>query len=254
MQVDRAVLLEARAEVLALHHARQRVAPGQAHQAYRAKRQQPAAVVIDDRLSLVQHLPDLALVGLGVGLHLLRGELGARRLLAGGIADERGEVADQEDHAMAELLEVPHLAQQDGVPEVEVGSRGVEAGLDGERLAGARRALELGAQLRLVDQVDRAARQQLHLVGDRRELAPARPLARDRPGSSPLHGRAAYQSGQPAAGGEIHLRRPGRGEPPGDTSGRRTGATGEVVRAAIAPARGRASATRRWQTTAAVGR
>ena len=42
---------------------------------------------------------------------------------------------------MAEILEVPHLAQQHGVTEVEVGRRGVEAGLDGERLAGrARRA------------------------------------------------------------------------------------------------------------------
>ena len=118
--------------------------------------------------ALVEDVEDLPLVGAGVGLHLLLGELRAGGLLARGIADAGGEAADQEDHPVAELLEVPHLAQQHRVAQVEVGRGGVEAGLHGQRLAGLARPLELGAELRLVDQVDGAAPEQRHLLFDGR--------------------------------------------------------------------------------------
>ena len=57
-------------------------------------------------------------------------------LLAGGVADEGGGVADEEDDGVAELLEVAQLAHEDRVAEVEVGGGGVEAGLDAEGNAG----------------------------------------------------------------------------------------------------------------------
>ena len=57
-------------------------------------------------------------------------------LRAGGVADERGGVADEEDDGVAELLEVAQLAHEDGVAEVEIGRGGVEAGLDAHGLAG----------------------------------------------------------------------------------------------------------------------
>jgi hypothetical protein len=72
---------------------------------------------------------------------------------------------------MAELLEVAHLPQQHGMPEMEVGGRGVEAGLDHQRLAGGPGALELRAELSLVDQLDRAPPEQGELVVDRGEVA-----------------------------------------------------------------------------------
>ena len=58
---------------------------------------------------------------------------------------------------MAELLEVPHLAQQHGVAEVEVRRRRIEADLDRQRLAGLRERSSLAAQLVSVDEVDGAA-------------------------------------------------------------------------------------------------
>ena len=72
---------------------------------------------------------------------------------------------------MAELLEVAHLAQEHGVAEVEVGRGRIEAGLDHQRLAGRSRALELGAELVLLDQVDGAAAQQRELLLDGGKLA-----------------------------------------------------------------------------------
>ena len=52
------------------------------------------------------------------------------------------------------------------MPEMEIGSRGVEAHLDHQRLTGRPRALELGAELVLLDQVDGAAAQELELLLD----------------------------------------------------------------------------------------
>ena len=57
---------------------------------------------------------------------------------------------------MAELLEVLHLPDDDGVAEVDVGSGGIEADLDGERLALARCARELRFQVGFLDQIDRS--------------------------------------------------------------------------------------------------
>ena len=61
------------------------------------------------------------------------GQRRPRLRAAGGVADHAREVADHEDDPVAEVLEVLHLADEDGVAEVEVGSGGVEADLDGER-------------------------------------------------------------------------------------------------------------------------
>ena len=54
---------------------------------------------------------------------------------AGRIADQAGHVADQEDHGVAQILEVLHLAEQDGVAQVQIGRGGIEAGLDAQRAA-----------------------------------------------------------------------------------------------------------------------
>ena len=51
----------------------------------------------------------------------------AHRVAAGRIADARGEVADQERHVVARVDELLQLAQHDGVADVQVGGRRVEA-------------------------------------------------------------------------------------------------------------------------------
>ena len=52
-----------------------------------------------------------------------------------GVADHPGEVADQEDHLVAQVLELPHLVEQHGVADVQVRRGRVEAGLDAQRAA-----------------------------------------------------------------------------------------------------------------------
>src|SRR5262249_15549524 len=70
-----------------------------------------------------------------------------RNVAAGGIADHAGHVADQEDDSVSEVLEVAHLAQQDGMAEVQIGRGRVEAGLDAQRPAGFRRLHQALAQI-----------------------------------------------------------------------------------------------------------
>ncbi len=52
---------------------------------------------------------------------------------AGRIADGGREIADQENHPVAQILEVFHLAQQHSVPEVQIRSGGIKAHLHCQR-------------------------------------------------------------------------------------------------------------------------
>ena len=109
------------------------------------------------------------LVGLGVVRDPLRGQRRPRLRAARRISDHAGEIADQKDHTVTEVLEMPHLAKQDGVPEMDVRGRGVEPDLDGQGLSGLDRSRQLRAKLLFGRDVDRAAGQQLHLLVDRFE-------------------------------------------------------------------------------------
>ena len=97
----------------------------------------------------VENLVDLRHVSLGIAHDLFRAERRAGGGTAGGIADHAGEVADQEDDGVAEILKMLELAQQHGVAEMQVGRSGIESGFDPQRFAGGQRLFEFRAQFRL---------------------------------------------------------------------------------------------------------
>ena len=109
------------------------------------------------RLLGVEDLRHLCAVALRVLQDLLARKGRTRLVLAGGIADHAGEVADQELHLMAQLLELAQLVDHHRMPEMQVGRRRVEAQLH----AHGRVALELAHQLALDDQFLTAALDQL---------------------------------------------------------------------------------------------
>jgi hypothetical protein len=92
--------------------------------------------------SRIEHLEHLVGVGGGVGRDVLAGERLAGGVLAGRVADHPGEVADQEDDRVPEVLELPHLVEQHGVADVQVRRGRVEAGLDPQRAPDAQARLE----------------------------------------------------------------------------------------------------------------
>src|SRR5690606_15078 len=100
---------------------------------------------------------------LGVLQHLLAGQRRTGGALAAGVADHPGEVSDEEDHLMAEVLELAQLINEDGMPEVQVRRGRVEARLDPQWLA----TLELFDQLGFHQEFIRTALDQRQLLFDR---------------------------------------------------------------------------------------
>ena len=116
-------------EIVALQNARHRVSRTQADQVFEAQRLQPFTVVTDFGFYRIENLEQLRLVRLGVAVDLLARHRRARDVAAAGVADHGGGVADDEDHGVAQILEMLHLPQDHGVAQVQVGRSGIEARL-----------------------------------------------------------------------------------------------------------------------------
>ena len=172
VDADRVAGVEALVEVVALHHARHGVFGRQLDQPARAQCVAPLAVVAQLGAGRVQHLEGLRLVGLGVGADLLLGQRRAGGVAAAGVADQRGEVADQEDHLVPQVLQLAHLVQHHGVADVDVGRRRVQPQLDAQRLAAGLRPGQLLQPVLLRQQLLAAAQRNghglAHAVGYRR--------------------------------------------------------------------------------------
>ena len=155
MDRDRLACFVALLELAPLQHARHVVGGGELHHLVGGERPEPLAVEAHLGLQRVEDLEHLLLVGLGVRLDLRPRERRPRLRAPGGVADHAREVADHEHHAVPEVLEVLHLPDQNGVAEVQVGRRRVEADLDRERAA----LRELGLERLRRDDVHRPARE-----------------------------------------------------------------------------------------------
>ena len=165
---DRLPGLVALGEIVALEHAGDRVLGRELDHARGAHGAEPPGIEVNDGLFGVQDLEDLVLVGPGVGLHFLRGQARAGGVLAGGVADHPGEIADQEDGRVPQLLELAHLVDEHGVAEVQVRRGRVEARLDPQRLA----AGQLLRQVGLGQELGGAAAQFLELLCRRQHRSP----------------------------------------------------------------------------------
>src|SRR4029077_4457947 len=81
----------------------------------------------------VENLEYLLFIGLGIFDDFLARQLFTRFRLSRGISDHAGEVTDQKNNLMTEILKLFHLLDQHRVTQVEVRRRGVEPGLNPSR-------------------------------------------------------------------------------------------------------------------------
>jgi len=150
---DRLAGAEALAEIVALEHARDGVARGEADHSLGAELVRPLGVVQHLRLLRIEDLEHLRAVGLRVLLDLLARQRRASLVLARRVADHAGEIADQELHLVAEVLEMLQLVDHHGVAQVQIGSSRIEPELDAQRTS----AGEFLRELFLDDQLVAAA-------------------------------------------------------------------------------------------------
>src|SRR5687767_8111680 len=147
MKAARAAAPQPFREIVAFKHLGQRDLGGQAYEILSLKSVQPFVVVLDDRLFGIQQLEDLRFIGFGVGLYLLASERRASRVAPRRIADHRREDADQEDHIVPKLLKSLHLADDNRVAQMQIGSGGIASELDAQLAARRGGAFELLLQL-----------------------------------------------------------------------------------------------------------
>src|SRR6202521_1749749 len=135
MHGNRLLVTEALVEVLALQHLRDRVLRGQTYEILGREFREPSAVEVHYRFFWTEDLENLRLVGLGVVRNLLARQRRPRRRAACRIADPPGEISDQGDDGVSEILKMFELAQQHRVPQVQIVRSRIEARLHPQRLA-----------------------------------------------------------------------------------------------------------------------
>jgi len=113
-----ALALETLFEILPLEHPRHGVLGAKTDEVLGAELGHPLAVEDDLRLFRIEYLEDLFRVGLGVFQHLFAGEGRAGLRASRGVADHGGKVTDEEVDFVSQVLEMAHLAQEHGVPQM----------------------------------------------------------------------------------------------------------------------------------------
>ena len=95
-----------------------------------------SAVEIDHRLLRIENLEDLGFISFRICAICFRDKRRARGRAPGRIANHSGEVANQEDDRVAQILKVFELAEKHRVSEVQVRRSRVNAQLYAQRFAG----------------------------------------------------------------------------------------------------------------------
>src|SRR5208337_5639526 len=110
------------------------------------KFREPSAVKIHHGFFGTENPENLRLVSLSVLRNLLASQRRPCRRASRRIADHPGEISDEKDHSVSEILKVFELAQQNGVSQMQIRSRRIEARLHPQRVPRSQRAFELRAQ------------------------------------------------------------------------------------------------------------
>lgn len=123
---------DAVAEIFALEHLLEGDARIEAEDVLVGHFAEPFAVIADFGFFAIEDFESLFGVGFGVFEDFFAGEGRAGGGASGGVADGGGEVADEEDGLVAELLELAEFFEDDGVTEVDVWGGGIDAEFDAE--------------------------------------------------------------------------------------------------------------------------
>src|SRR5580704_3667101 len=185
---DRFLVLKSFVEVFAFEKLRDGILRHQANELIGGELAHPSAVEVDHGFLRIENFEDLCLIGFGIFFDLFAGERRARDRAARWIADHAGEIADQKNRGVAEVLKVLELAQDYGVTQVQVRSSRIHAEFHAQRLASRTRLLKLGAEVGLADDFRRAFLEVRQLFIDRYEGWHGKNIIRNREAKAECEG------------------------------------------------------------------
>lgn len=151
------------AEVLALEHLLESDAAIEADDFFVSHFAKPIAVEDDFGFFFIEDFESLFLVGGGVREDGIAGELRAGGGASARVADHGGEVADDEDGVVAEVLELAEFGEADGVAEVDIWGGGIDTHFDAEGALGS----EFGGEFFLAGEEGAALGEDSELFGRR---------------------------------------------------------------------------------------
>src|SRR5712692_2356214 len=144
MHGNRLVIRKTRMKIFALQHPCKTVASAKADYFIAGKLVEPFAVEVDFGFFFVEDFENLFEIRFGVRVDLLARERGASFGLSRGVTDHCGEIADQKDSRVTEILKVFEFAKDYSVSQMDVRGCRVHAEVDAQGLAGFYGFLELG--------------------------------------------------------------------------------------------------------------
>jgi hypothetical protein len=112
-------------EILTLEHLGHRDVRGQ-RIILHGELAQPGGVELQVNPVHVENLPELGPIRRGVGANVIPGQGFARLRAPGGVADHAREVPKDHDDVVAEVLKITELAQDHGMPQMEVRRRRIQ--------------------------------------------------------------------------------------------------------------------------------
>ncbi len=131
----------------------------------------PFAVEADFGELAIENLEGLLAIGIRVALDLVARQGLSRLGASGGIADHRGEVADQENDGVARILKVAQLLEHNAVTEMQIGCGRIHPELDPERAAERKFGRKLGGRNNLDSAAGQSRSLFLRLIFVRRPLS-----------------------------------------------------------------------------------
>ena len=146
------LLVDPRLEIFALQHLLQRHAAVQANHVFERHRAEPVAVAHRFCARRIENLERLLAISCRVCHHFLMRQMRPRNGAAARVADHSGEIADDENRLVTEILKLPQFSQNNRVPKMNIGCRRIDPEFDPQRPA----EREFFAQFVFADDLRRA--------------------------------------------------------------------------------------------------
>ena len=129
---NRLLLLDPLAKIVALEHLLERHPAVEANDVFETHLSKPIAIENSFGSRRIENLKCLLAIGCGVRHHFFARQLRARGRTPTRVPDHPGEIADDKNSLMTEILKLPQLSEDDRVAEVNVGTGWIDAELDAQ--------------------------------------------------------------------------------------------------------------------------